>query len=260
MTRLSLPCGANLAATASQLEDRPASEVIAWAIDRFADRFAVVTAFQAEGMVVLDLARRLAPDVRAITIDSGRLPQESHDFIDAVRARFDLNLDVVVPEAAPVEAMVRRHGQNLFRRDVALRQLCCQVRKVEPLRRVLATVDAWASGLRRDMGPTRAGIAKVELDPGHGPVKVHPLADWSREQVWAYIRAHSLPVHPLYDQGYASIGCAPCTRALRAGEDERAGRWWWEAGSDRECGLHHASRSERFAALLADLADKDVMS
>jgi phosphoadenosine phosphosulfate reductase len=137
---------------------------------------------------------------------------------------------------------------------VALRQLCCHVRKVEPLARALREVDAWASGLRRDASRTRAGTAKVEVDRAHGGVvKLNPLADWTREQVWAYTRARRLPVHPLYAQGYASIGCGPCTRPLRPGEDERAGRWWWEAGGDRECGLHHAAPSARFDAALATL-------
>jgi phosphoadenosine phosphosulfate reductase len=149
--------------------------------------------------------------------------------------------------------MVRRHGPNLFRRDVALRRLCCHARKVEPLARALRDADAWVAGLRRDTGPARAGTAKVEHDPVHHAVKINPLADWTREQVWEHIRANNLPVHPLYEQGYTSIGCAPCTRPARSGEDERAGRWWWEAGGDRECGLHHAAPSERFDDALATL-------
>ena len=124
--------------------------------------------------------------------------------------------------------MVARHGPNLFHKDPALRRLCCHVRKVAPLDRALSGVAAWATGLRRDGGPARAGIGKAELDDAHGGiVKLNPLADWGREQVWAYIRSHRLPVSSLYEQGYTSIGCAPCTRPTRPGEDERAGRWWW---------------------------------
>jgi phosphoadenosine phosphosulfate reductase len=246
------PC-LDVEAVAARLEPRPAEEVVAWAVGTFGDRFAIVTAFQAEGMVILDLARRVDRAVRVVTIDTGRLPQATHDFVDAVRARYGLGVEVVAPDAAAIAALVGRHGQNPFRRDVALRQLCCHVRKVEPLARALRDVDAWASGLRRDMSPARAGTAKVELDAAHGAVKVNPLADWTREQVWAYTRAHRLPVHPLYGVGYASIGCEPCTRAVRPGEDERAGRWWWETGGDRECGLHQASPSERFGRALATL-------
>jgi phosphoadenosine phosphosulfate reductase len=148
--------------------------------------------------------------------------------------------------------MVARHGPNLFHKDPALRRLCCHVRKVAPLDRALSGVAAWATGLRRDGGPARAGIGKAELDDAHGGiVKLNPLADWTRDQVWAYLRAHRLPVNPLYEQGYTSIGCAPCTRPTRPGEDERAGRWWWEAGQERECGLH-----TRLGAVASDPGDR----
>jgi phosphoadenosine phosphosulfate reductase len=247
------PC-LDVEAAAARLQRSPAAEVVGWAVEAFRDRFAVVTAFQAEGMVILDLARRVDPAVRVLTIDTGRLPQETHDFVDAVRARWGVQLEVVTPDAGALEAMLGRHGQNPFRRDVALRRLCCHVRKVEPLARALQGVDAWASGLRRDMSDRRAGTAKVEVDHDHGGiVKLNPLADWTRDEVWAYTRAHGLPVHPLYARGYASIGCEPCTRPLRPGEEERAGRWWWESGGDRECGLHGSSPSERFDAALATL-------
>jgi len=243
-----------IAAAAARLEQRPAHEVLAWALGRFGDRFAIVTSFQVEGMVVLDLARRLDPAVRVLTLDTGRLPQETYDVIEAVRARFDVKVEVVAPDPVAVAAMVTQHGPNLFRRDQALRRLCCQVRKVDPLGRALAGLDAWSTGLRRDGASTRAGTAKVEPDPAHGGiVKLNPLADWTRDEVWAYARAKRVPIHPLYEQGYASIGCAPCTRAVLSGEDERAGRWWWEAGPDRECGLHHASPSVRFDLALAEL-------
>jgi len=236
MARLSQP---GIAAVAERLEARPAEELLAWALGEFGDRFAIVTSFQVEGMVVLDLARRLDPAVRVLTLDTGRLPEETYEIIEAVRARFGVRVELVTPDPEALAAMAAEHGPNLFRRDQALRRLCCQVRKVDPLGRALARLDAWSSGLRRDGGPARAGAAKVEPDPAHGGmVKLNPLADWTREQVWAYARANQVPLHPLYEQGYASIGCAPCTRAVLPGEDERAGRWWWEAGSDKECGLH----------------------
>jgi phosphoadenosine phosphosulfate reductase len=240
-------------AAAGRLAGASAADALAWATDTFGDRFAVVTAFQAEGMVILDLVRRLDPGIRVVTIDTGRLPQETHDFVDTVRARLRLEVEVIAPDAAAVEAMVRRHGPNLFRHDVALRRLCCHARKVEPLARALRDADAWVAGLRRDTGPSRAGTAKVEYDHVHQALKINPLADWTRERVWDHVRANRLPVHPLYEQGYTSIGCAPCTRPARPGEDERAGRWWWEAGGDRECGLHHATPSERFDDALATL-------
>jgi phosphoadenosine phosphosulfate reductase len=248
--------------------DLPADRLLAWAAETYGRRFAVVTSFQAEGMVVLDLARRADPGVRVLTLDTGRLPEETYQVIEAVRTGMGLEVEVVTPDPADVAAMVGRHGPNLFHRDPALRRLCCHVRKVAPLERALSGVAAWATGLRRDGGgPSRADTPKAELDAAHGDiVKLNPLADWSREQVWAYIRSHRLPVNPLYERGYTSIGCAPCTRPTRSGEDERAGRWWWEADSDRECGLHvrlaggaPASAGDRFSAALRRLrADVQV--
>jgi phosphoadenosine phosphosulfate reductase len=240
----------------------PADRLLAWAIETYGRQFAVVTSFQAEGMVVLDLARQVDPGVRVLTLDTGRLPEETYQVIEAVRTGMGLEVEVVTPDPADVAAMVARHGPNLFHKDPALRRLCCHVRKVAPLDRALSGVAAWATGLRRDGGgPSRSDIPKAELDAAHGDiVKLNPLADWSRDQVWAYVRSHRLPVNPLYEQGYTSIGCAPCTRPTRPGEDERAGRWWWEADSDRECGLHArlaggaaASPGDRFSAALQRL-------
>ncbi|HEY7607232.1 MAG TPA: phosphoadenylyl-sulfate reductase [Actinomycetes bacterium] len=244
----------------AQLDGLPADRLLAWAIETYGRRVAVVTSFQAEGMVVLDLARQIDPGVRVLTLDTGRLPEETYEVIEAVRTGLGLEVEVITPDPAEVAAMVARNGPNLFHKDPALRRLCCHVRKVAPLDRALAGVEAWATGLRRDGGPARSGIAKAELDDAHGGiVKLNPLADWSREQVWAYIRSHRLPVSSLYEQGYTSIGCAPCTRPTRPGEDERAGRWWWEADGDRECGLHTrlagvaATPGDRFDAALGRL-------
>jgi phosphoadenosine phosphosulfate reductase len=244
----------------ADLEGLPADQLLAWAIERFGRRFAVVTSFQAEGMVVLDLARRVDPGVRVLTLDTGRLPEETYQVIEAVRTGMGLQVEVITPDPADVAAMVAGHGPNLFHKDPALRRLCCHVRKVAPLDRALTGVGAWATGLRRDGGPARAGTPRAEVDDAHGGiVKLNPLADWTRDQVWAYVRSHRLPVNPLYEQGYTSIGCAPCTRPTRPGEDERAGRWWWEADQDRECGLHTrlggglASPDDRFSAALGRL-------
>ncbi|HZD01864.1 MAG TPA: phosphoadenylyl-sulfate reductase [Actinomycetes bacterium] len=248
------PGPAEVRAAAQRLEAAPAEAVLAWALDTFGKRCAIVTSFQVEGVVVLDLARRVDPGVRVVTIDTGRLPEETYELIDTVRARLDVEVEVVAPDGPSVEAMLTRHGPNLFRRDTSLRLLCCQIRKVEPLRRVLADLDAWVTGLRRDGGPARAGIGKVEVDRAHGGiVKLNPLADWTHERALAYAGDHHLPLHPLYGRGYTSIGCAPCTRAPLPGEGERAGRWWWEAGEDRECGLHQQSPSERLETGLAEV-------
>lgn len=232
---------------AIEFDHREPQEVIRWAVERFGNRLAICTSFQADGAVIIDMAWRIDPNVRVFTIDTGRLPQETYEMIDRVRAKYGIALEVHVPETRQVEAMVRRHGANLFYRDVPLRLLCCQVRKVLPLRRVLSQLDAWITGLRRDQWATRSNIRKIELDHDHGGiVKINPLADWTEEEVWEYIRTFDVPYHPLYDRGYTSIGCAPCTRPIQPGEDPRAGRWWWERGAPKECGMHCAIETGGF--------------
>ncbi len=225
---------------ALELDDKEPEDVILWALETFGSRAAIVTALQAEGMVVLDIAYRIMPDVQVVTVDTGRLPKESLDFLQEVRGRYPLaRFKVVQPDVREVEVMVRRHGEDLFYRSVPLRLLCCQVRKVRPLARLLQDLDAWFTGLRREQWASRAAIRKVELDHDHGGiVKINPLADWTKEEVWEYLRSHDVPVHPLYARGYTSIGCQPCTRPIVAGEDDRAGRWWWERDAPKECGIH----------------------
>ena len=217
-----------------------AEEILQWAIHRWRRQLALCTAFQAEGTVLLDMAYRLDPGLRVITLDTGRLPQETHDLIERVRWRYGIRVEVHTPDAGTVEAMVSASGPNLFRRSLEARRTCCRVRKAEPLERALSGLHAWVTGLRRDQAPSRAAIRRIEIDTVHGGItKLNPLADWTREQVWAYVEERDLPYHPLYDRGYTSIGCAPCTRAVAPGEDSRAGRWWWEAaGAAKECGLH----------------------
>src|SRR4029077_4340756 len=174
--------------------------------------------------------------------DTGRLPAETFDLIEAMRERYPgLNLDLLSPSPAPVNAMVKKHGPNLFYRSVENRLLCCQVRKVQPLTQHLAGLDAWITGLRRDQWATRSDIRKVEIDHDHGAiVKLNPLAEWTEDEVWDYVREHELPYNALYDKGYTSIGCAPCTRTTAAGADLCAGRWWWESNAPKECGIHCA--------------------
>ena len=202
-------------------------------------RVVIVASFQAESSVIIDMAAKIRPDLRVLTLDTGRLPPQTHDMIDRVRKRYRIAVDIVAPDADEVGQMVGVHGSNLFRESVELRRLCCDVRKSRPLSRVLQGYDAWITGVRREQAATRANTQTVSADEEHGGIaRVAPLAGWSKSQVWDYIREHDLPYHSLYDQGYTSIGCAPCTRATAAGEDERAGRWWWEQDGVKECGLH----------------------
>jgi thioredoxin-dependent adenylylsulfate APS reductase len=212
--------------------------VLRWAFDSF-PRLVIVASFQAESSVIIDMASRIRKEVRVLTLDTGRLPQETYDVIDRVRDRYAIEIEVVPPDAGEVADMVRSRGVNLFYRSEAERRLCCDVRKSRPLARALHGYDAWVTGVRRQQAATRTNTPVVAADHEHeGLTKIAPLASWSRDQVWAYIRENDLPVHPLYERGYTSIGCAPCTRATTAGEDERAGRWWWEQGGVKECGLH----------------------
>jgi phosphoadenylyl-sulfate reductase (thioredoxin) len=189
-------------------------------------------------MILLDLAWRTRLPFRVFTLDTGRLPEETFAMLETVRGRYGIDVEVVTPDPAETCAMVRRHGRDLFYRSPELRAMCCNIRKVRPLEQKLREFDAWATGLRREQGATREEVPKVAEEAGR--LKLVPLADWSAEQVDAYLRRHDVPVHPLYAQGYTSIGCAPCTRAIREGESERAGRWWWEMDSRKECGIHFA--------------------
>lgn len=247
---------------AMELDDQDPEDVIEWSLETFGDRIAIVTALQADGMAVLDMAARIKPDVRVITVDTGRLPGETYEFVETVRAHYPkTQWDVLFPEAAEVEAMVHRRGVNLFRNSVEERMLCCQIRKVRPLVKALHGLDAWFTGLRRDQWASRAAIDKVQLDHDHeGIVKINALADWEGDEVDAYIEEHGVPRHPLYAQGYTSFGCAPCTRAIQPGEDDRAGRWWWETGAPKECGIHCPIETGSFEheaeAIFADAAQR----
>jgi phosphoadenosine phosphosulfate reductase len=218
--------------------DGTAEEILAWTYKRFR-RVALVASFQAESLVLIDLACQIVESPEVLTLDTGRLHQETHDYIEEVRRRYPIRLRILSPDADELETMTAEHGTMQFRRSMALRNECCAVRKVNPLARALEDYDAWITGLRREQTPTRAATPVVASDRGHGDItKVVPLAGWKRDEVWEYLAAHGIDRHPLYDQGYTSIGCAPCTRATAPGENERAGRWWWEGNSDKECMLH----------------------
>jgi phosphoadenosine phosphosulfate reductase len=224
------------------------------------DRLALASSFGAEDMVILDMLAGLTARPRVFTLDTGRLPQATYDLMDAARRRYGIEVEVVFPDRVAVEAMVRERGLNLFYDSLEARRTCCGIRKVEPLGRALVGLGGWITGLRRDQVSTRATTPKIAGDEGHGGIwKVAPLADWSEDQVWAYIRAGNVPYNALHDQGYRSIGCEPCTRAVAEGEDPRAGRWWWERPDERECGIHFDPISGRMTRDLAtEAADARV--
>jgi phosphoadenylyl-sulfate reductase (thioredoxin) len=213
-----------------------ANRVIESAVREFGANLAVLTSFQREGAVIVDMVQKIAPSIPVLTIETGRLPQATHDMIRAIEQRYGIAVERILPDPAEVASMVEAHGRDLFRDSYPQRLLCCQVRKVRPLERRMRGVAAFFAGLRRAQSESRSDIEVV--DRSSSPVKIAPLADWSAEDVLQYTRENQLPEHPLYAQGYTSIGCDPCTRAVTAGEDERAGRWWWETDEAKECGLH----------------------
>jgi len=239
---------------AVELDDKEPQEVLAWAIEKFGRRLAICSSFQADGCALIDMAWRIDPGIRVFTIDTGRQPEETYRLIDRIRDKYGVRTESFLPDADVLHQMVTKHGNNLFYRDVNLRLLCCQVRKVLPLRRALMNYDAWVTGLRRDQWATRSNIRKLEIDHDHGGiVKFAPLADWTEDEVWDYIRANDVPYNELYDKGYKSIGCAPCTRPVAEGADPRSGRWWWETGAPKECGMHCAIETGGFEHELAAL-------
>jgi phosphoadenylyl-sulfate reductase (thioredoxin) len=243
------------AAEFAHLETLPAAELLDWAIRTYGSRFAISTSFQQDGLVLIDMAARIDPSVRVFTLDTGRLPQETFEVMEAVREKYGVRIEIVAPDAGEVERMTTLHGANLFYRDTALRKLCCHVRKTRPLDRKLEELDAWAVGLRREQSEERAAISKVAHVDGR--VKLSPLADWTAAEIESYIAAHGVPRHPLSERGYSSIGCAPCTRAVRAGESERAGRWWWEQDGSKECGIHVTPDGQMRRAL--DVLLEDIL-
>jgi phosphoadenosine phosphosulfate reductase len=210
-------------------------QVLAWAFATYGDNIAMATGFGVEGMALLDIAFRVNPDVKVFTGDTEFLFPETYDLIDRVEARYGIKVERLYSELTP-EEQERAYGKALWARDP---DQCCGLRKVEPLRRKLASLDAWVTAIRRDQTSERAGVRKVDWDEKFNLVKVSPLADWTREAIWSYVVKHDVPYNPLHDRNYPSIGCTHCTRAVQPGEDPRAGRW--SGFRKTECGLHTPS-------------------
>jgi phosphoadenosine phosphosulfate reductase len=213
-------------------------QLLEYALDRFGEKISLASSFGAEDQVLMHMLcqKQLKPSV--FTLDTGRLPKETHDVMEETSKRYGIEIIVLTPDQQEVAAMVQAHGKDMFYDSIENRKLCCSVRKINPLRKHLAGLDAWICGLRSGQSVTRSGLKTVEWDEAFGLYKFCPLADWTDEQVWDYIRKNDIPYNKLHDKGYPSIGCEPCTRAIKPGEDIRAGRWWWENADKRECGLH----------------------
>jgi phosphoadenosine phosphosulfate reductase len=219
------------------------SELISYLkeIERTQSPTAYACSLGAEDMVLLDAIALHARTIEVFTLDTGRLPEETQALLEAVRDKYPIAIRTYFPDAEAVQAWVEQNGPNAFYKSVAQRQQCCNIRKVEPLRRAIAGKKSWITGLRREQSAARRTLEREAWDDANGLVKINPLLDWTYDEVWNYIREHDVPYNALHDRGYPSIGCAPCTRAVEPGEDIRAGRWWWETTS-KECGLHkHAN-------------------
>jgi len=210
-------------------------------LERIAGEFSpavFASSLAAEDMVLTDLILKAQLPIAIFSLETGRLHPETLAVLGAVKEKYGYDVALYRPEPAAVERYVTDNGRDAFYNSIEMRRECCRIRKVEPLGRALAGKKAWVTGQRRAQSATRTELAIQEDDPAHGMVKFNPLADWSEDDVWNYIRANDVPYNALHDQGFPSIGCAPCTRAVEPGEDVRAGRWWWENPESKECGLH----------------------
>ena len=214
-------------------------DALKWTSENLHPKVAKASSFGAEDAVIMDIMLKINPSFRFFTLDTGRLPQETYDIMDVVRKKYDITIEVLFPDTKEVEDMVREKGLNLFYESVENRKLCCEIRKSHPINRILGTLDGWITGLRRDQTKVRQDVNIFQIDHMHGGImKINPIIDWTWEQVQDYIKKNNLPYNSLLDEGYPSIGCEPCTRPIKPGEDIRAGRWWWEQDENKECGLH----------------------
>lgn len=199
---------------------------------------AFASSLGAEDMVITDVIMRSRLPIEIFSLDTGRLPAETYDLMHELQQHYGLKLTLYYPRHESIEEYTRNNGINAFYDSVELRKACCQIRKVEPLQRALASRKAWITGMRAQQSATREGLAMQQFDATNRLEKFNPLAEWTEQEVWTYIRTHDVPYNKLHDRFFPSIGCAPCTRAISPGEDVRAGRWWWEEAASKECGLH----------------------
>ncbi len=222
----------------ADLKDATATEILEFFLNKFEKRIAFASSFGAEDQVILQMISSINKKTKVFTLDTGRLFPETYELIDKSYHRYKIPIDIYFPDALEVESMVKEKGINLFYESIENRKLCCNIRKINPLKRAIKDLDVWITGLRREQSPTRTTMEIVEWDALNGLIKINPLIEWSEKQIWNYIKKNNIPYNKLHDTGFLSIGCQPCTRAIQKGEDSRAGRWWWENPDTKECGLH----------------------
>lgn len=221
-----------------ELKGKSPIDVLRFFLEHFNDKIALSTSLSYEDQALTQMIASINPNTKIFTLDTGRLFPETYDLISTTASKYKVGINVFFPDTGEVEEMVANKGINLFYNSIANRQLCCYVRKLKPLDRALTNLDAWITGIRRHQSVTRNDLKLVQWDESNKLVKINPLIDWSEDEVMEYIDAHNIPFNPLHKKGFSSIGCQPCTRAIEAGEDVRAGRWWWENPETKECGLH----------------------
>jgi phosphoadenosine phosphosulfate reductase len=231
-----------------KLEGSTAQSILSFFINEFEGTLAFGTSLGAEDQVITDMIAKINKSTKIFTLDTGRVFPETYHTLQQTMEKYGINIDVYFPNSERVERMVNEKGINLFYDSVENRKMCCQVRKIEPLQRAMTGVDVWVTGIRREQSVTRILTDIVEYDAATHKLKVNPLVDWTEEDVWNYIKDHEVPYNKLHDNGFPSIGCQPCTRAISAGEDVRAGRWWWEAPEQKECGLHQHNGQAKYRA------------
>ena len=221
-----------------RFKNAPPQELLSWVLTEYKGEIALSSSFSIEDQVLTDMICKIDPSTRIFTLDTGRLFPETYTLIEKTKQKYNIDIEKFFPNYTDVENMVNRHGINLFYKSVECRKLCCNVRKIEPLKRAFTGLKVWICGLRQEQSITRYGLKPIEWDGNNNLIKISPLAIWTEQDVWEYIRQNNVPYNELHDHGFPSIGCQPCTRAIKAGEDIRAGRWWWETPENKECGLH----------------------
>lgn len=227
-----------------RLQGCSAQEVLSFFINEYVGKLALGSSLGAEDQVLTDMIARIDTSTKIFTLDTGRVFPETYQTLQETNEKYGINVEVYFPNSEKVERMVNEKGINLFYNNVENRKTCCHIRKIEPLKRAMMDVDVWVTGIRREQSVTRILTEVVELDHINNKIKINPLLDWTEEDLWEYIRENEVPYNKLHDKGFPSIGCEPCTRAIKEGEDVRAGRWWWEAPEQKECGLHHRSNGQ----------------
>jgi phosphoadenosine phosphosulfate reductase len=221
-----------------QLRGKSAEEILQYVNTNYPGKIILGSSMGAEDQVLTDMLMKIDGNTPVFTLDTGRLFPETYELIDKTNERYGIKIKVYFPDKEQVEEMVNSKGVNLFYKSIENRKLCCRIRKIEPLKRALPGYDVWVTGLRKDQSLTRFYTKLVEWDDAHQIIKVNPLLNWTEKDVWKYIRRYDVPYNVLHDKGFPSIGCQPCTRAIKKGEDFRSGRWWWEESEHNECGLH----------------------